>query len=67
MTTLMVVLALAAPVLALLLWREWREFRKLKRWASLPRLSDPPEAAGAWGEVFTMLHRHRRSMLKRRR
>ena len=67
MTTLTVVLALAAPVLALLLWREWREFRKLKRWASQPRLPDPPEAAGAWGEVFTMLHRHRRSMLKRRR
>ena len=67
MNTLTVVLALAAPVLALLLWREWREFRKLKRWASQPRLADPPEAAGAWGEVFTMLHRHRRSMLRRRR
>ena len=67
MTALTVALALAAPVLAWLLWRQWREFRKLKRWASQPRLSDPPEAAGAWGEVFTMLHRHRRSMLRRRR
>jgi two-component system phosphate regulon sensor histidine kinase PhoR len=67
MSALTIVLALAAPVLAWLLWRQWREFRKLKRWASQPRLSDPPEAAGAWGEVFTMLHRHRRSMLRRRR
>ena len=67
MTALTVALALAAPVLAWLLWRQRREFRKLKRWASQPRLSDPPEAAGAWGEVFTMLHRHRRSMLRRRR
>ena len=56
MTVLTIALALAAPVLAWLLWREWREFRKLKRWASQPRLSDPPEASGAWGEVFTMLH-----------
>ena len=67
MTALTIALALAAPVLAWLLWRQWREFRKLKRWASQPRLSDPPEAAGAWGEVFTMLHRHRRSTLRRRR
>ena len=67
MTALTIVLALAAPVLALLLWRQWREFRKLKRWASQPRLTDPPEAPGEWGEVFTMLHRHRRSMLRRRR
>ena len=67
MNALTVALALAAPVLAWLLWRQWREFRKLKRWASQRRLSDPPEAAGAWGEVFTMLHGHRRSMLRRRR
>jgi two-component system, OmpR family, phosphate regulon sensor histidine kinase PhoR len=67
MTTLTIALALAAPVLAWLLWRQWREFRKLKRWASQPRLSDPPEASGAWGEVFTMLHRHRRALLRRRR
>jgi len=66
-TALTIALALAAPVLAWLLWRQWREFRKLKRWASQPRLSDPPEAAGAWGEVFTMLHRHRRATLRRRR
>ena len=67
MTALTIALALAAPVLAWLLWRQWREFRKLKRWASQPRLSDPPEASGAWGEVFTMLHRHRRATLRRRR
>jgi two-component system phosphate regulon sensor histidine kinase PhoR len=62
-----IVLALAAAGLATALWREWREFRKLKRWASQPRLTDPPEADGAWGEVFNLLHRHRRAMLRRRR
>src|SRR5512139_892302 len=49
------------------LFRQRREFRKLHRWASQPRLSDPPEADGAWGEVFNLLHRHRRATLKRRR
>ena len=67
MTVLTIALALSAPILAWLLWRQWREFRKLRHWASQPRLSDPPEASGAWGEVFSMLHRHRRSMLRRRR
>jgi two-component system phosphate regulon sensor histidine kinase PhoR len=60
-------LALLAAGLAVALWRELREFRKLQRWASRKRLSDPPEAEGAWGEVFNLLHRHRRAMLKRRR
>src|SRR5512139_3340402 len=49
------------------LFRQRREFRKLHRWASQPRLSDPPEAEGAWGEVFNLLHRHRRTTLRRRR
>jgi two-component system phosphate regulon sensor histidine kinase PhoR len=60
-------LALLAAGLAVALWRELREFGKLKRWAAQKRLSDPPEAKGGWGETFNLLHRHRRSMLKRRR
>jgi two-component system, OmpR family, phosphate regulon sensor histidine kinase PhoR len=60
-------LALVVLALGVLLWRERREFRKLRDWASQRRLADPPEAIGGWGEVFTMLHRHRRSMLRRRR
>ena len=67
MSALTAALALLALVLGGLLWRQLREFRKLKHWASQRRLSDPPEASGSWGEVFTMLHRHRRSMLRRRR
>ncbi len=60
-------LALLAAGLAVTLYRQLREFRKLRRWASQARLNDPPEAAGAWGEVFNQLHRHRRAALKRRR
>jgi two-component system phosphate regulon sensor histidine kinase PhoR len=60
-------LAILTAGLAAALYRQWREFGKLKRWASQPRLTDPPEAEGAWGEVFNLLHRHRRAMLKRRR
>ncbi len=67
MNPLEIVLALAVMVLAWLLYRQLREFRKLKRWASQPRLSDPPEAKGAWGDMFNLLHRHRRATLKRRR
>jgi len=66
-TWLEIALALAVVVLAVLYIGDVREFRKLRRWASQPRLSDPPEAAGSWGEVFNLLHRHRRAMLKRRR
>jgi two-component system phosphate regulon sensor histidine kinase PhoR len=60
-------LAILTAGLAAALYRQWREFGKLKRWASQPRLTDPPEAEGAWGEAFNLLHRHRRAMLKRRR
>ena len=67
MSWLEIGLALLAAGLAIALWRQLREFRKLRSWASQKRLSDPPEADGAWGEVFNLLHRHRRSMLKRRR
>src|SRR6185369_10014191 len=67
MSELEIDLALLAAGLAIVLYRQLREFRKLKRWASQARLSDPPEADGSWGEVFNSLHRHRRAMLKRRR
>ena len=67
MTWLEVILALAVTILAAIVFRQRREFGKLKRWASQTRLSDPPEADGGWGEVFNLLHRHRRATLKRRR
>jgi len=67
MTWLEVTLALAVTMLAVFLFRQLREFGKLKRWASQSRLSDPPEAGGSWGEVFNLLHRHRRATLRRRR
>jgi len=67
MSGLEIGLALLAAGLAVALWRQLREFRKLRRWASQSRLDDPPEAGGGWGEVFNALHRHRRAMLKRRR
>jgi two-component system phosphate regulon sensor histidine kinase PhoR len=60
-------LALLAAGLAVALWRQLRGFRKLRRWVAQSRLTDPPEAEGAWGEVFNALHRHRRATLKRRR
>jgi two-component system phosphate regulon sensor histidine kinase PhoR len=61
-----IALATLVAVLAVLLWRQLREFRKLGHWAKQARLNDPPEADGAWGEVFNALHRHRRTALKRR-
>jgi len=67
MTSLEIGLALLAVVLAVFLYRQLHEFRKLRRWASQSRLSDPPEAGGGWGDVFNLLHRHRRAALKRRR
>ena len=67
MTGLAIGLALIAAGLAAALYLQRREFRKLRRWANQPRLEDPPEAGGAWGQVFNALHRHRRAMLKRRR
>jgi len=66
-TPLELILGLVAAVLGWLAWSDWREFRKLKRWAAQPRLTDPPEADGEWGEVFNDLHRHRRATLHRRR
>lgn len=67
MGPLEIVLGLAVAVLGWMLYLNQREFRKLRRWAAQPRLTDPPEADGAWGEVFNLLHRHRRQTLHRRR
>jgi len=60
-------LAALAAALALALVRQLRELGKLRRWARQPRLGDPPEAPGGWGEAFNALHRHRRTSLRRRR
>jgi two-component system phosphate regulon sensor histidine kinase PhoR len=67
MTSLEISLALLAVILAIFLYRQLREFRKLRNWAAQSRLNDPPEATGSWGKVFNLLHRHRRATLKRRR
>jgi two-component system phosphate regulon sensor histidine kinase PhoR len=65
MTAALIALALLAALLAL--YRQRRQLGRLRRWAAQPRLADPPEAGGAWGELFNLLHRHRRANLKRRR
>jgi two-component system phosphate regulon sensor histidine kinase PhoR len=67
MDILEILLALTVVVLGTLLWVQLRQFARLKRWALQSRLDDPPEAGGAWGDVFNALHRHRRATLKRRR
>jgi two-component system, OmpR family, phosphate regulon sensor histidine kinase PhoR len=67
MSWLEIGLATVAAGLAFALFRQLRELGKLKHWASQSRLSDPPEAGGGWGEVFNLLHRHRRATLRRRR
>jgi len=66
-TAALIALALLAALLALALAMHWRQLGRLSRWAAQPRLTDPPEAEGAWGEVFNLLHRHRRTHLRRRR
>lgn len=67
MTAAAVALGMLAAVLGIALFLQRREFAKLRRWAAQPRLTDPPEAQGRWGEVFNLLHRHRRATLRRRR
>jgi len=67
MSWLEIGLAVLATGLAFALFRQLREFGKLRHWASQSRLVDPPEADGSWGEVFNLLHRHRRATLRRRR
>ena len=67
MGPLEILLGLIVVVLGWKLVANRREFAKLRRWAAQPRLTDPPEAGGAWGEVFNLLHRHRRTTLHRRR
>ncbi len=59
--------ALVALVLAIRLAKEYAGFADLHRWASQPRLGDPPDREGAWGDVFNFLHKHRRQALRRRR
>jgi two-component system phosphate regulon sensor histidine kinase PhoR len=67
MTASVVALALLVVLLALALVHHRHQFGKFRRWVAQPRLADPPEAAGDWGEVFNLLHRHRRETLRRRR
>ena len=67
MTGLEILLVFAVGILAFLLFRQLRELGKFRAWASQSRLNDPPEASGRWGEVFNLLHRHRRATLRRRR
>ena len=67
MTATEILLALVVAVLVAALFRERRQFLRLRRWVSQARLPDPPEADGAWGDVFNRLHRHRRATLRRRR
>ncbi len=67
MSALEIALGLLVAVLAYALMRHLYELGKLRRWAAQSRLADPPEARGAWGEVFNLLHRHRRATLRRRR
>ena len=67
MSLLEILLGLAVLALGWRLYVNRREFGRLRRWASQPRLTDPPEAEGEWGEVFNLLHRHRRATLHRRR
>jgi len=66
-TAALIVLSLLAALLALALVHHRRQLGRLRRWAAQPRMSDPPEAPGDWGEAFDLLHRHRRANLKRRR
>ena len=67
MTGLEAFLLCTVAVLAAALVWHLRNLRHLWRWASQPRLTDPPESAGVWGDVFNALHRHRRAALRRRR
>ena len=67
MSWLEIGLAVLAAGLAAVLYRQFRELGKLRSWVSQSRLDDPPEASGTWGEVFNLLHRHRRATLRRRR
>jgi len=59
--------AVAAMLLATSLLREYAGFEDLHLWASQPRLGDLPDRDGHWGDVFHLLHKHRRQTLRRRR
>lgn len=53
--------ALLAAALAFLLLRDARHLRALIAWLKAPRAGEVPDARGAWGEAFALLHRHERS------
>jgi len=53
--------------LLVMLLSQYSDLLTLLQWVSQPRLSDPPEREGVWGDVFNQLHRHRRANLRRRR
>ncbi len=59
--------AVLAVVFGIMLGRQYAGFAALYTWASQPRLADPPDRDGAWGDVFNHLHKHRRLTLHRRR
>ena len=67
MSAALIAVSLLAALLALALYLQRRQLGRLRRWAAQPRLTDPPEAGGEWGELFDLLHRHRRANLRRRR
>jgi two-component system phosphate regulon sensor histidine kinase PhoR len=67
MSALEIGLALLAVAFAVALLRQLRELRRLRRWAAQAGASDPPEAEGLWGEVYSLLRRYRRTVLARRR
>ncbi len=59
--------ALLAIAYGAMLAAQYGGFAALHRWASQPRLLDPPDHEGLWGDVFYLLHKHRRTGLRRRR
>jgi len=59
--------AVVSVCLLALLLSQYADLLALYDWVSQPRLADPPEREGLWGEVFNHLHRHRRANLRRRR
>jgi two-component system phosphate regulon sensor histidine kinase PhoR len=67
LSALDIFLLLIALGLGVAYWRHRRQFDRLRSWAFQSRNIDPPEADGAWGDVFNALHRKRRASLQRRR
>ncbi len=61
-----IALAVAITSTALFGWYLWNAYR-LDRWARSAARRAPPEALGAWAEVFDTLYRNERHQLARRR